>query len=459
MPVATALIASMDPSALSRLSEPDMLVRIAVQVLLLGASAFFSSSEVALFSLSKMDLHQLRRQRHPQVARLYALLEQPRRLIISILCGNEFINVAAAANMAAILLALFDESQAALLNMAVMVPMLLLFGEVTPKTIAISDPVRLSSRIIAAPMTAWVRLVTPLRWAVRVAADRLTRPFVGEERSSENILVADEFRTLVKELEESGELCLEERVLIDSLLAAANTEVVQVMVPRTRMTFIPAGTPVREALERVRAQRQQRVPVFEGHRDNLLGFLHAEELMTRVVEGADLDALRLEDLLHPVVVAPPTKGLDEMLDFFREHQVLAAVILNEFGGVEGMVSVRNLVEIVCDPVCGASAAPESYAGPEPGSFDVPGEMKLSTFDDLTNFGIGDPRMTTVGGVVFRHLDRLPLVGDSDTVEGIGFTVLEMEEHRIVRLRAARGDAEDAPPAGSPSGPRDLRGAP
>ena len=96
---------------LSRLLEADMVLRLVAQVLLLCASAFFSSSEVALFSLSKADLHQLRRERNPQVGRLHALLEQPRRLIISILCGNEFINVAAAANMAAILLVLLVSHQ------------------------------------------------------------------------------------------------------------------------------------------------------------------------------------------------------------------------------------------------------------------------------------------------------------------------------------------------------------
>ena len=110
----------------SRLLEPDMILRIVAQVFLLIASAFFSGSEVALFSLSKAELTQLRRERNPQAGTLYALLDQPRRLIISILCGNEFINVAAAANMAAILLVLVDEASAAWVNMLIMVPLLLL---------------------------------------------------------------------------------------------------------------------------------------------------------------------------------------------------------------------------------------------------------------------------------------------------------------------------------------------
>ena len=170
--------------------------------------------------------------------------------------------------------------------------------------------------------------------------------------------------------------------------------------------------------------------------------------MTLVLDGADLEVVRLTDLLHPVVVVPPTKALDEMFEFFRVHEVQAAVVVNEFGGVEGMVTIRNLVEFVFDPVSGAAAAPEQYAGPGPGTFDVPGEMKLGTFNDLTNFGITDQRMTTVAGIVFRHLDRLPAAGDRVTVDGIGFLVLEMEEHRIVKLRAARGSIREELPDGA-----------
>ena len=155
----------------ARLLEPDLMIRIALQVVLMFGSAFFSSSETALFSLSRIELRELRRTRHPRADILYALLDQPRRLIISILCGNEIINVAATANMIGILVQLYSEEQAGILNILIMVPLLLLFGEVTPKTIAVTNPVAVSTHIIAAPMNLWVRLITPFRWLVRLLAD------------------------------------------------------------------------------------------------------------------------------------------------------------------------------------------------------------------------------------------------------------------------------------------------
>jgi magnesium and cobalt exporter, CNNM family len=428
----------------SRLTDLDVIVRIIVQIFLLGGSAFFSGSEVALFSLSQTDLNQIRRERHPQAANLYALLDQPRRLIISILCGNEFINVAAAANMAAILLSLFDEAQAGLLNIAVMVPLLLLMGEVTPKTVAISDPKRVSTRIVAKPMSVWVKLITPVRWLVRLLSDRLTTAIVGQDISPTNILQADEVRTLVKELQESGELRPQERELIDTLLETSVLEVISVMLPRTQMAFVSEDAPLSEVRDAMITHRHLRIPIYADHRDNLRGFVYAEDLMGLSLSGENLDDHSLADFLHPVLVIPPTKRIDETLEYFLNHQSLAAVVVNEFGGVEGMVTIRNLVEYVFDPITGVDHPVDLYGGPAPGVYDVPGDMKLTNFNELTNFGIFDPRMTTVGGVVFRYLDQLPVVGDEVVVEGVHFCVLEMSEHRIAKVRVSRGPVQSEP---------------
>ena len=135
----------------SRLLAPDMVVRLVLQAGLLAGSAFFSGSETALFSLSDVDLEELRRKRDPRTDLLHDLLSQPRRLIISILCGNELINIAATANMAGILIVLYGPERAGLISLLVMVPLLLLFGEITPKTIAVSFPVQVSTRIVSTP--------------------------------------------------------------------------------------------------------------------------------------------------------------------------------------------------------------------------------------------------------------------------------------------------------------------
>ncbi len=427
---------------LARLMQTDMIVRLGLQVLLLMGSAFFSCSETAMFSLSRLDLQKLRTERNRHSETIHALLDQPRRLIISILCGNELINIAAAANMTGILVRLYGDERAGLINTLIMVPLLLLIGEVTPKTIAVSNPVRLSTGVVAAPMSAWVKAITPVRWAIRGVADRITSLIVGEEKTAENILRVDEFRSLVEEVADKGELDATERALIYNLLEANATEIVEIMTPRTRIRFLDEALSVPEMVERFRAYRHPRIPVFRKHHDNIVGFIHAEDLLRLVLDDADLSALKPDDIMHPPVVVPLTKKVDEMFDFFQANNARAAVVLNEFGGVEGLVTMRGVLNFIFGQVSGEVSGQELYHERDENDYEVPGDMKLNDFNNLTNFGIEDPRMTTIGGVAFRHLDRLPRPGDKVTVEGIMITVLEMDEHRITRVRASRGTLEE-----------------
>lgn len=423
------------------LTEPDIAWRLVLQAFLLLGSAFFSGSETALFSLSRLDLRELRRTQHPQSATLHALLDQPRRLIISILCGNELINIAAVANMTGILVVLYGVEKAGLMNVLVMVPLLLLMGEITPKTVAVSNPLRISSTVVAAPMALWVKFITPLRWLLRGVADRVTSWIVGAEKAPENILQLDEFRVIVDEISNEGELHDTERTLIYHLLDAGATEIVEIMTPRTQVSFIDNAMALPEIIERFRSIRHSRVPVYQSHRDNVVGFLHIEDILPLELDVTDLEALTLQDILRPPIIVPPTKKVDEMFEFFQTNKARAAIVLDEFGGVEGFVTMRDVLTFIFGHLSGEVSGVDLYQEKDQNVYEVPGEMKLTDFNDLTNFGIEDPRMTTIAGVAFRHLDRLPVEGDRVNVEGFEITVLEIREQRIVRVRVALGETE------------------
>ncbi len=432
----------------ARLLEPDMLVRLVLQAFLFACSAFFSGSETALFSLSRLDLQRLRRERHPKSETLHALLDEPRRLIISILCGNELVNIAATANMTGILFALYGDERAGLVNIVVMFPLLLLFGEVTPKTIAVSNPVRISTGLVAAPLSLWSRFVTPLRRVVRVVSGGVTTWIVGAERAPENLLRVDEFRAVLEDVAEEGVLDATERVLIDNLLEAGETEIVEIMTPRTRIDYLEFDSTVEEMFEKFVSFEHPRVPVFCGGTDNFVGFLHAEYVLRLTMDGTDLKSLKPEDVMHAPVVVPPTKNVDEMFDFFQAHNARAAIVLNEFGGVDGLITMRDIIKFIFGEISEGIPSQRYYREDDEGVFEVPGEMKLTDFNDLTNFGIEDPRMTTIGGVVFRHLDRLPNIGDMVMIDGYAATVLKMQGHRVasVRIAASAETMETAAPA-------------
>lgn len=419
-----------------------MLVRLALQLVLLCGSAFFSGSETALFSLSHLDLQHLRQRNHPRAATLHALLDEPRRLIVSILCGNELVNIAAVANMTGILVALYGEARAGWIAVLVMLPLLLLFGEVTPKTIAVSDPRRVSADFVARPMSTWVRVVAPMRWLIRSLSDRITTWLVGPERSREHLLQIDEFRSLVEDFAEAGQLEASSRVLINNLLAAGSTEIVGIMTPRSSTEFLDVALGLPALVERFKELRHWRVPVYREHRDNLLGFLYAEDVLRLHLDETDLSHVSIDEVLRPPIVVPLTKTVDEMFDFFLRNEARAAAVLNEFGGVAGFITMNDVLRFIFGPLTAKPRAESEVRQVAPEVYEAPGDTRLNEINRVTNFGLEDPRMTTIGGIAFRHLDRLPRVGDEVAVDGLTITVLEMDAHRIARVRVARGSTVD-----------------
>ncbi len=419
------------------LEDLELYVRIFLQSLLLLASAVFSGSETALFSLSRIDLQKLRQSRHSDSESIHAMLDEPRRLIISILCGNELVNIASAVNMTAILLLVFGAQDVGWMNVLIMVPLLLLIGEVTPKTIAVSYPIKFSTMISARILPRWIVFITPLRAAVHMVADRITTLVVEDAVNRENILQPDELRTLLEEGEETGIIDATERVLIDNLLEASETDISRIMTPGPRILFLDAALPVHDLIEQFRSYRHPRVPVYQGHWDNVIGFIHSEDILKLVRGGGDLESVTLDMILKPAHFVPPTKKVDEMFDYFQAHNTRVAIILGEYGEVFGIVTMKDVLKFIFGEISGTMAGQEFWKEDDENSYIVPGDMRLIDFYNLTNFDIEDPVMSTIGGVAFRLFDRLPEPGDQVTHDGYRFVVKQRSGLRISQLQVQR----------------------
>ncbi|MET0009431.1 MAG: hemolysin family protein [Candidatus Thiodiazotropha sp. 6PLUC9] len=415
----------------------ELILRICLQVVLLGFSAVFSGSETALFSLSRIDLQKLRHSRDKHSENIHAMLDEPRRLIISILCGNELVNIASAANMAAILLLFVSEQDVGWVNILIMVPLLLLIGEVTPKTIAVSFPVKFATRLTARILPRWIVLITPLREVVRQVADRITTLVVGEAISRENILQADELRTILEESEESGVIEATERVLIDNVIEASETDISRIMTPGPRIRFLDADLPVQELIEKFREYQHPRIPLYQGHWDNVIGFIHSEDILRLIQGGGDLEQVTLEMIIKPAHFVPPTKKVDEMFDYFQAHNTRVAIVLGEYGEVLGIVTMKDVLTFIFGEISGKMVGLEYYQEEDENSYIVPGDMRLSDFYNLTNFDIEDPVMSTIGGVAFRLFDRLPKEGDKVRYEGYEFITREVTGLRISKVQVRK----------------------
>jgi putative hemolysin len=434
--------------------------------LLMGLSGFFSSSETSLFSLSKRQLEQLHRDDDPSAGLIERLLSEPRRLIVTILIGNEFVNVAASVISAAIVIELLG-AEHKLVNLFVMVPILLLVGEITPKTLAIRHNVafaRFQGRFI----DLFARLIAPLRWFVRLVAERITTQIVGKELARESIVTQDMVRTLAQEAVGDGVLDHDEAHYIDKIFDFGNRTVEELMTPRSNVFFLPANMPLVDMVTEIKRTRRTKVPIFRGHRDDVLGILHARDLL-----GLDIDALqgkgkhkrkRLRKLLREPHFVPETKPAADLFRDFRKRHLSVALAVDEYGGVTGLISMEDLLEHIFGEIPSPSDVVEEaeLTTLADGRMRVDASMSLAQFNEQLGQGaavrLDGSEFETIGGLLLHEFGELPEVGTEIAVNDLVFTVHALEGNRIqtlsVRRRQAEGaSASDETETSAPPGPQ------
>jgi CBS domain containing-hemolysin-like protein len=422
-------------------------IELALFVILMGFSGFFSSAETSLFSLSKIQLEQMRRDGHANLGRIERLLSQPRRLIVTILIGNEFVNVAASVISAAIVIQLLG-AENKFINLFVMVPILLLVGEITPKTLAIRNNVAFAA-FQSKYISLFADLISPLRWLVRHAADRVTTLIVGKERSRANIVTEDMVRTLAREAVGEGVLNPVEARYIDHIFEFGDKTVEDVMTPRSNVFFMPADMALGEMLQELRRTRRTKVPVFHEHRNNILGVLYARDLL-----GLEADELsRLDEskrqLLRPPYFVPETKLAAELFHTFRKRKLSLALVVDEYGGVTGLVSMEDLLECIFGDLPSASdtVSATPYRKLTDGRTHIEGGMQIEQFNREFRQHLPEDVVETIGGLVLDRFGELPVVGANVLIDGLDFVVETVEGNRIMMLSVkAVGDAVSDDPA-------------
>jgi Mg2+/Co2+ transporter CorC len=277
-----------------------------------------------------------------------------------------------------------------------------------------------------------------------MVADRVTTFVVGEHVGRENILKADELRTLMADSEETGVIQASERVLIDKVLEAAETDVARIMTPGPQIRFLDGGLPVNDMIEVFRGYRHPRVPVYRGHWDNVIGFLHADDLLRRINADADRSKIKLKEILKPAHFVPPTKKVDEMLEYFQRFNTRAAVVIGEYGEVLGIVTMKDVLSFIFGEISGTMRGQQYYREKGSNSFTVPGYMRLADLRTLTNFDIEDPLMNTIGGVALVLFGRLPRVDEKVFFADYEITIKEVSGTRITKVRVAHGRTPDEP---------------
>ena len=318
-----------------------ILVKIILIFILLCFSAFFSGSETALFSLGSVKRFKLKESKYPKAVLVDKLLGDPRRLLIFILVGNECINISASALAASLCISLVG-FQGKWIAIAVMTPLILLFGEVLPKTIAVSHSEKFSF-FVARPIDIFARIISPLRWTLRRIVDALTALFRTREEIYENIFYERELKDLVDVGHKEGVLEEEERELIHNILKFNDTLVLSIMTPHATMFTLPHDMTIEKAIKQVTKHHFSRIPVYEHNKSTIIGILNAKDLLA-INFRLDRDTTSIESILRPPHFVVQDRRIHVVLKEFQGEKIHLALVVNKANKVIGLVTIEDVLE-------------------------------------------------------------------------------------------------------------------
>jgi Mg2+/Co2+ transporter CorB len=408
---------------------------VAAIVICLVISAFFSASETALTASSRAAMMRLEKQGNRDAGIVNRLLATRERLLGAILFASNLTNIAASTLATGVLLELFGKTGVIYATVAMTI-LIFVVAEVLPKTAAFNAPDRMALAV-AGPVKNTVRLFGPIlmavEWLVRVILRGVGMP-VGKIQSI--LSPREELRGTVDLMHRAGTVEKTDRDMMGGLLDLRELTVSDVMVHRTKMVMLDADEPRRELIDAVLAAGVTRLPLWRGSPDNVIGVLHAKEVWRALhAVAGDADKIDILALTKPAWYVPDTTPLAEQLKAFRHRKTPFALVVDEYGELEGLVTLEDIVEEIVGDITDEHDIAVPGVRPLPdGSVNVDGAVPVRDLNRAMDWNIPDAEATTIAGVVIHESRSIPEPGQSFTFHGFRFHVLRKTRNRITALR-------------------------
>jgi len=419
------------------LNALDWLFIITSLVLLLLA-AIFSAAEIGILSTNRFRVHQLAEDGSPRARLLERLLEHPSRMLTVILILITAINYA---NESAVTFWLHNiHGQSEWVPFFGLLVLVLIFAEVTPISYAAANPETIS--IGLAPLIDLsTRMLQPVV-TVFAAFSTLVVRLLGGEPRPRPLVTGEEVMTIVEMETERGVLEQEERELIHSIFEFSDTVVREIMRPRIDIAAVDDAAPIREAIDLLIDRRYSRLPVFQGSLDHIIGLVNAKDLLPYQIRG-ELD-IPVRSVMRTVIFVPETKHISELLREMRESKQTLAIVLDEYGGTAGLVTVEDLLEEIVGEIYDEyDVVQAAIEWLDPRTVIVDGQLPIEEVEDLIDHELPHGEYDTIGGFLYSRFGDVPARGESFIVDDIQFTAERLDGHRITKVRVTLPAGDEA----------------
>ncbi|RDE08833.1 HlyC/CorC family transporter [Pelagibacterium lacus] len=414
-------------------------------VALLAMSFFFSGSETALTAASRARMHQLARAGNERASLVEKLTVEKERLIGALLLGNNIVNILASTLAASVLIQIFGEAGIVYATLA-MTAAVVIFSEVLPKTLALLRPDGFA--LAVAPIIRLVVIVfAPLTLTVQAIVNFILRLFRLDPDKVKDISGHEELRGTVDFLHSEGGVVKDDRDMLGGILDLRELEVSDVMVHRTRMLALDAETPTDALIAAILDSPFTRVPLYKGQQDNIVGIVHAKDLLRAIQKaGGDFSLVDPEKIALKPWFVPDTTPAQTQLNAFLKRKLHFAIVIDEYGEMQGLITLEDILEeIVGDIADEHDTVIAGVRKQADGAYIIDGQLPIRDLNRALDWHLPDEEATTVAGLVIHEAKLIPDAGQQFTFHDLRFKVLRKAHNRITQLRVSPAEPPIAKP--------------
>lgn len=413
----------------------DKPIKIIIFIILILLSAFFSSSEIIYAQANKLRLKKKGEEGNKKAQKAWELSINYPSLISVILIGNNLVNIAAS-SIATVLFIGFFENNGAIYAGIIVTVILLIFGEILPKIFLAKNPTKMAILFVS-PISFFGYIFKPLVKLTNKMINRMEKRWIKEEKEEDKVDSGDELKTMVETIEEEGYIDNDTKELINSAIEFKDTQAHEIMTPRVDVVGFDVNTKIKDIINNEDVFTYSRIIIYDDSIDNILGVVKTKNLILKYLANKRLD---IKALIEEPIYVHKSKSLTNVLRIFRKTKTHIAIVVDEFGGTLGIITLEDLLEqIVGDIWDEMDEIEEEVEEVSDGSIIVEGEMNIYDLFDLIDFDDEDYEClyATVAGWCTEILDNFPKENDSFEFNGYKVSIIEVDGYRVEKVKLER----------------------
>ncbi|RJQ41724.1 MAG: HlyC/CorC family transporter [Nitrospiraceae bacterium] len=418
--------------------EPHSILPIVVIALSIVFIAILSSSESSFIAVNKIRIRSLMEKGDSRAKAVQKILDEHDKLFSAVILSGNLFTVLATSIGTALALRYFGEN-GIIIATIVMTFLTVVFGELAPKTFAVSHSERVSL-FLARPVAFYIKIISPLVWIFKVSSNFIIKLLGGKERPVSPFVTEEEIKTMISIGEEEGTLEEEEKEMLHKVFEFGDKVVTEAMVPRTEIVSISDDSTVGDALKLVLEEGYSRFPVIKESIDSVTGILYVKDIVKQMAQGKIENYTPITEIVREAYYIPENKMVTELLDEMQKNKFQIAIVMDEYGGTAGLITLEDIMEEIVGGLQDEFEAMEGEKEVEiidERTSIVAGQTGLDEINELVGAELVSEDFHTIGGFVFGLFRRLPKVGEQVRYHNLRFLILEMEDRKISKVKITK----------------------